>query len=293
MLPFERKRAPRPRKGGQVNRIIRVILGHQRDQRHFGDHSRSSSLLGDALPPLHAAASVPLHASQHDLTAGASEPLSVMRKEEAMEIDVPQMGKTGQGTDTIERLEKLRREIADTHKIKRFFSELLADPSLEISPVKPSFLTASVSVKLGGKFGEALHGERWRPDPRWMREEIGRFLAADRTRLEEEHKARIEKLACGGSAEGDAAAKSKREVLHVVPQLHRSRKAEEQTMAEVKALCRCCKEKRTERLKAELAAAKHARLLAETKLQSLYSELKTKLVSAYFADRAEGVRYST
>ncbi len=182
---------------------------------------------------------------------------------------------------TVERLEALKRAIQEKPAPgKCQFADWLNDSELELQPVRPTFLSSSVSLKLAGQFGKVLHGEHWRLDPRWMKEEIDRLLASDKQRIEAEQKERLEQIrarAVRTEEMKDDLHGQQREAHRVVPIVHHGGKGVEPTMVEVKAQCRKCKEKETERRKAEYEAAKNARMLAEAKLQFLYSELKNKL----------------
>ena len=211
--------------------------------------------------------------------------IEVVRKEEAMEIDMPipvskPEEKPAKAAATVlERLEEVKRELERPRKS-------VAEDWTEPAPMRQTFLSSSVSLKLAGQVGRTLHGEHWKLDPKWMKEEIVQLLAADKQRLETEWKERLEKISAGANkpaATDPSTAEMKDDIAKppphlIVPRVHYNSKGLEQALIELKIKCRRCKEKEAERQKAEFEVAKHTRLLAESKMQFLCSELKTKLL---------------
>ncbi len=174
------------------------------------------------------------------------------------------------------------KPLIERHK----FSELAADPKLDLPPFKQTFLSASVGVSLDERLGKMLHGDYWQKDPKWMKQEIAGLLELDKKRLEREHKellAELEGRISGVEEMKDvpgaaAAAERKAPVppLKVVPKIHYWKKGEHLT--ELKELCKKTKQAENDRKRIELETAKHDRVLAEMKVQMMCTELKAKLL---------------
>ena len=182
------------------------------------------------------------------------------------------------------RLAELRKEfekpLGDPYK----FAELASDPSLDIAPIKQTFLSSSVGVYLGSKIGKVLHGEHWQKDPKWIKDDITGLLALDKKRLEKEHAELLAKIE-GKSADiseaadtemKDASLSIKPAKFKVVPKVYYWEKRDQAN--EIKGICKKAKQAEKERKQLEHDTAARNRALAEIKVKMLYSELKTKLL---------------
>lgn len=155
------------------------------------------------------------------------------------------------------------------------------ETSPEVPTMRQSFLSAIVGAKQGSRLGKALHGENWKKDLKWMKQEINTLISLDKERLAKRRQELLDEIE--GKIPEHKDVEMKEEKLKVIPKIRYWGKGI--CTEEMKTISEKLKQMKEDDNKVELEIAQREKTLAEMKLQILKNELKAKLIDLKLANR--------